>query len=82
MYSAPTKLAEHGGMSPGDRHVLMVVDGPGVPARVQSAPVETTQVAPTVLSVLGLNPAALTAVKAEGTKALPGIGSSSRSHRH
>ena len=66
VYSKPTKLAEHGGMNTGDRHVLMVVDGPGIPAQVESAPVETTQVAPTILSLLGLNPAQLTAVQARG----------------
>ena len=27
VYSGPTKLAEHGGMNTGDRHVLMVVSG-------------------------------------------------------
>jgi hypothetical protein len=73
VYAKPTKIAEHGGMNTGDRHVLMVVDGPGVPAQVESAPVETTQVAPTILSVLGLNPGQLTAVKVEGTQVLPGL---------
>jgi hypothetical protein len=73
VYSGPTKLAEHGGMNSGDRHVLMVVDGPGVPAQVESAPVETTQVAPTILAALGLNPSSLTAVQKEGTQVLPGL---------
>ena len=36
--------------------------------------VETTQVAPTVLSLLGLDPRALQAVRIEGTQVLPGIG--------
>jgi hypothetical protein len=35
--------------------------------------VETTQVAPTVLSLLGLDPSALDAVRVEGTQTLPGI---------
>ena len=61
-------------MNTGDRHVLMVVNGPGIGRRVESAPVETTQVAPTILSLLGLNPAALRAVKVEGTRVLPGLG--------
>jgi Type I phosphodiesterase / nucleotide pyrophosphatase len=73
VYSGPTKLAEHGGMNTGDRHVLMIVSGPGVPAQVETAPVETTQVAPTILAVLGLDPASLTAVRIEGTKVLPGL---------
>src|SRR5262249_54919743 len=74
VYSKPTKLAEHGGMNTGDRHVLMVVNGPAIPTQAESTSVETTQVAPTILSLLGLNPAALTAVKAEGTPVLPGLG--------
>jgi len=73
VYAKPTKLAEHGGMNPGDRHVLMLVAGPGVPARVDRAPVETTQVAPTILLLLGLHPSALRAVRVEGTKVLPGL---------
>jgi hypothetical protein len=73
VYSKPTKLAEHGGMNTGDQHVLMIVNGPGIKSQVESTPVETTQVAPTILSVLGLNPAALTAVKIEGTRVLPGL---------
>ena len=74
VYSKPTKLAEHGGMNTGDRHVLMVVNGPGIPAHIESTPVETTQVAPTILSLLGLNPNDLTAVRTEGTQVLPGLG--------
>jgi hypothetical protein len=73
VYGKPTKLAEHGGMNPADRHVLMVVSGPGIRAHLQAAPVETTQVAPTVLALLGLDPAELTAVHAEGTRVLPGV---------
>jgi arylsulfatase A-like enzyme len=73
VYAKPTKLAEHGGMNTGDRHVLMVVNGPGIPAQVQYAPVGTTQVAPTILAMLGLNPDQLTAVTVEGTRVLPGL---------
>ncbi len=60
-------------MNPGDRHVLMVVNGPGISTRVVDSSVETTQVAPTILSLLGLNPGALTAVQVEGTQVLPGL---------
>lgn len=73
VYAKPTKLAEHGGMNTGDRHVLMVVNGPSIPVRVDSTPVETTQVAPTILALLGLNPHELTAVQIEGTRVLPGL---------
>ena len=65
-------------MNPGDRHVLMVVNGPGIATQVESASVETTQVAPTILSLLGLNPGALTAVQVEGTQVLPGLGDGDR----
>jgi hypothetical protein len=73
VYAKPTKLAEHGGMNTGDRHVLMVVSGPGIPSQVDPASVETTQVAPTILALLGLDPNKLTAVQVEGTQVLPGV---------
>jgi hypothetical protein len=79
VYSGPTKLAEHGGMNTGDRHVLMIVSGPGIPVQVQSKSVETTQVAPTILALLGLDPHQLTAVQKEGTPVLPDV--IGRSHR-
>jgi arylsulfatase A-like enzyme len=74
VYAKPTKLAEHGGMNTGDLHVMMVVSGARVPVQVVSTPVETTQVAPTVLALLGLDPDALKAVQIEGTRVLPGLG--------
>ena len=74
VYTGPgKKLAEHGGMNVDDRHVLMVVNGPGINSQVVMTSVETTQVAPTVLSLLGLDPSALDAVRIEGTQSLPGI---------
>jgi hypothetical protein len=73
VYSKPTKLAEHGGMNVGDRHVLMIVSGAGIPTHLVSDSVETTQVAPTILALLGLNPNQLTAVQVEGTQVLPGL---------
>ena len=73
VYAKPTKLAEHGGMNPGDRHVLMLLSGAGVSRGVVSQTVGTTQVAPTILTLLGLDPDQLTAVQDEGTKVLPDI---------
>lgn len=68
-----SKIAEHGGDAAGDRHVALVVFGAGVrPARLHD-PVETTQVAPTVLRLLGLPASSLSAVRAEDTAALPGV---------
>jgi hypothetical protein len=75
VYTGGSKIAEHGGDNPGDREVPLLVYAPGtVPhSRVHSW-VETTQVAPTILHLLGLDPNALEAVQEEGTKILPGIG--------
>jgi hypothetical protein len=74
VYTTGSKIAEHGGDNPGDRDVPLLVYAPGtvLPSRVHSW-VETTQVAPTILRLLGLNPNALKAVQEEGTKVLPGI---------
>ncbi len=67
-----SKIAEHGGASADDRDVPIVVSTPDARhAKRIGAPVETTQIAPTILSQLGLDPRALQAVRIEGTKALP-----------
>jgi len=75
VYTGGTKIAEHGGDTPGDRDVPLLVYAPGTVSRSHSSAwVETTQVAPTVLRLLGLDPRALQAVQIEGTQVLPGIG--------
>jgi phosphoglycerol transferase MdoB-like AlkP superfamily enzyme len=72
IYTTGTKIAEHGGDNPGDRDVPLVVYAPGTVRPGQSShPVETTQVAPTILKLLGLNPNSLQAVQREGTQVLP-----------
>jgi hypothetical protein len=74
VYTGGTKIAEHGGDNPADRDVPLVVYAPGaVPPAQVHASVETTQVAPTILRLLGLDPDALRAVRSEGTRVLPGI---------
>lgn len=67
-----TKIAEHGGASEADRHVPLVVMTPGADRIGTTADqaVATTQIAPTVLIALGMDPAQLSAVKAEHTPAL------------
>jgi hypothetical protein len=66
------KIAEHGGDHLEDRNVPIVVTGPGIaPHGFVTSPVETTQIAPTILDLLGLNPMQLQAVKQENTAALP-----------
>jgi Type I phosphodiesterase / nucleotide pyrophosphatase len=72
------KIAEHGGADPQDRDVPILAAlpggaGPGDHGQVIGAPVETTQIAPTILRLLGLNPWELQAVRAEHTPALPGL---------
>ncbi len=67
------KLAEHGGFAHDDVNVMMVVSNPGFHSATVSSPVETAQVAPTILETLGLNPNALQAVQTEGTQVLPGL---------
>ena len=49
-----------------------VVSGAGVRHGSSAKPVETTQIAPTILNLLGLDPNALQAVQIEGTQVLPG----------
>lgn len=66
------KIAEHGGANPQDRDVPLVVAG--VPIghhEVDGRWVETTQIAPTILQLLGLDPDALQAVRMEHTALLP-----------
>ena len=68
------KQAEHGGFAHDDTNVMMLISNPRIKAKTVTSFVETTQVAPTILSILGLDPNALTAVQAEGTPVLPGFG--------
>lgn len=66
------KIAEHGGDNPQDRDVALVVSGGQVDGgRTVTSSVETTQIAPTILDLLGLSPQSLKSVQIEGTKALP-----------
>jgi len=72
VYTGKTKkIAEHGGNDPQDRDVPLVISWPSIKHRVQTTQVQTTQIAPTILSLLGLDPHALEAVVAEGTRGLP-----------
>ena len=73
-YTTGTKIAEHGGDNPGDRDVPLIVYVPGTvqPGQISKG-VETTQVAPTILTLLGLNPRDLQAVQIEHTRVLPGV---------
>ena len=67
------KIAEHGGNDPQDRNVPILIAGSGVIGLlpVNPLPVETTQIAPTILALLGINPGELQAVQHEHTPPLP-----------
>ncbi len=67
------KLAEHGGFSHDDTNVIMLVANPSLMSTTITTPVETMQVAPTILEALGLNPSSLQSVQQEGTQVLPGL---------
>jgi type I phosphodiesterase/nucleotide pyrophosphatase len=65
------KNAEHGGFSFGDTNVGLIVSNPGLRARTVKTPVATSQVAPSILKALGIDPGELQAVRREGTAVLP-----------
>nr|WP_318226672.1 alkaline phosphatase family protein [Paraburkholderia terrae]MDW3658809.1 alkaline phosphatase family protein [Paraburkholderia terrae] len=74
--SSKAKDEEHGGNAPDDSHLGLIVaypDGHHHERHVDRR-VSTTQVAPTILRVLGLDPASLHSVRLEGTRPLPGLG--------
>jgi Type I phosphodiesterase / nucleotide pyrophosphatase len=74
VYTGSTKKqAEHGGFAVDDTNVMLLVSNPHLRPRSVTSFVETTQVAPTILKVLGLNPRSLDAVRTEGTPVLPGL---------
>ena len=69
------KIAEHGGFVEDDTHVLLVVSNPKLHGKVVSDRVENKQVAPTILTALGLEPERLEAVRGEEhTRVLPDLG--------
>jgi hypothetical protein len=75
IYTASTaKNAEHGGFNYSDTNVGLIVSNPGLQPKVLKSPVTTAQVAPTILRFLGLDSQALTSVRVEKTRALPGLG--------
>jgi len=67
------KNAEHGGMSFGDVNVGLVVSNPRLPSSTIKTQVLTSQVAPTILQALDIEPDALKSVVVEHTPVLPGL---------
>jgi hypothetical protein len=56
-----------------DTNVILLVSNPGLQSATVTTPVETAQVAPTILEALGFDPGQLQAVQAENTPLLPGL---------
>ena len=75
LYVSPASqfIAEHGGVTDPDVHVALLLSMPGIDARAIKFSVQTTQVAPTILKALGLDPNALKSVQIEKTPVLPGL---------
>jgi hypothetical protein len=65
-----SKLAEHGGFSDDDRNVALMLSAPQLTREYVESLTYTTQVAPTILHALGLDPSKLDAVHSEGTSIL------------
>jgi len=75
IYTSSTKKdEEHGGNAPDDSHLGLVVSFPAIHhGHRVDAPVLTTQVAPTILRLLGFEPELLHSVAVEHTRVLPGL---------
>ena len=74
VYTGSTrKNAEHGGFSFGDTNVGLIVSNPRLRAQTIKTLVLSSQVAPTILWSLGIDPKELKSVHVEGTKVLPGL---------
>jgi arylsulfatase A-like enzyme len=66
-----SKLAEHGGLSNDDRNVALLVSSPRIKhATIVQDTTFTTQIAPTILDALDLDPRSLQAVREEGVQVL------------
>jgi hypothetical protein len=68
-----TMIEDHGGFAHDDTNVIMLVANPSFKAATVYATTATTQVAPTILKALGLDPKELDAVREEGTAVLPEV---------
>lgn len=75
IYTKPSSgaIAEHGGFDDEDTHVPLMIANPALKSQEIHALVQTTQIAPTILKVLGLDPNQLKAVRIEKTQLLPGL---------
>ena len=73
-YTGSTKKqAEHGGFAHDDTNVILLLSNPRFSPATVNVPVDTAQIAPTILRTLGINPNALDAIRIEGTGVLPAV---------
>jgi hypothetical protein len=68
-----TMIGDHGGFAHDDTNVMLLVSHPTFTAQTILDTARTAEVAPTILSALGLDPMSLDAVRAEGTHVLPDV---------
>jgi hypothetical protein len=74
IYTTSTaKIAEHGGFSFADTNVGLIVSNSKWQSKIVKTPAATSQVAPTILQYLGLEPDDLKSVQIEHTDVLPGL---------
>ena len=66
-------IAEHAGNADTDRNVQLLVCHPALSPTLIRFPVQTSQIASSILKSLGLDPNSLDAVRIEETPVLPGI---------
>jgi predicted AlkP superfamily pyrophosphatase or phosphodiesterase len=71
--ASPKVYAEHGGFNENELHVPITIVHNTVPHGTVQAPVTTTQLAPTMLTLLNIDPSNLTGVGIEGTVVLPQV---------
>jgi hypothetical protein len=72
IFTGGSKIAEHGGLNEDDIHVGLMISAASITKPVViKGNVSTAQVAPSILWMLGLDPAKLQAVQKEGTPVLP-----------
>ena len=75
--TATKKRSEHGGFTDDDTHVALIAASTGLSSSVQGTTnnqrVSTTQIAPTTLEALGLDPKLLQGVQIDGTQDLNGL---------
>jgi len=77
LLSSSQKRAEHGGLSEDDSHIALILGG-ALPTDLQGTTITDqlldTQLAPTMLEALGLDPALLQGAVIDNTTPLPGAG--------